>query len=338
MKNLLLAFFSSISIYSFACSPYNTPLVQHTANASSIDFLITSATNWECCYIWAMELICEQANFTGVSNFTSADTICKGIGTGEFTTWTGGTVDYDVFSLPVDQLCPGVTYKYRVRERSTIYSNWSSWSSIGTFTIPGGTPSFTVDLTASQTVLCNNDCATLTATPGDGCAAPPTISWNQGLSNATTHTVCPTQNTDYQVSATYVVPFCPNIVATATVNILADLPAVAGSVVADPPIFCLGASTTMTISGHYGALQWQSSDSQSGPFTDVVGQTGTSYNFNPTATGNYYFRVKVTTCTEEFTVPILITVYDTPVADFDFEDGCVTSAIDFENLTQNESV
>ena len=335
MKNFVLALFSSFSVYAMACSPYQTPLVQHTATATTIDFLVTSTTNWECCYLWTMELICDQANFTGTTNFQSNDNICKGSGNGEFTTWNGGTVDYEVFSLPISDLCPGVTYKYRVRERSTIYNSWSAWSSIGTFTVPGATPSFELTLTASPIVICAPDCSTLNATAGSGCN-PPTIIWNQGLGGSNEHVVCPTQNTTYQATATFTVPYCPNIIQTESVTVLADSPAIAGTVNAVPPTLCLGESSTLTITGHYGALQWQSSENESGPFVDIPGATGTTYTFTGTATGNFYFRVRVTTCTEEFTVPVLVAVYDIPEVAFDFDDGCLSAGVPFENLTQNE--
>jgi gliding motility-associated-like protein len=282
-----------------------------------------------------MELICDQANFTGNTNFQSNDIICKGSGNGEFTTWNGGTVDYEVFSLPLSELCPGVSYKYRVRERSTIYNNWSAWSSIGNFTVPGNAPSFDVTLTASPILICAPDCTTLTATPGSGCT-PPTLTWNQGLGSGNQHQVCPTVNTTYQVTATFTVPFCPNIIQTSSVNVIADLPAVNGTVTAIPSSLCLGESTTLTVAGYYGSLQWQSSNNQNGPFEDIPGATGSSYTFTGAATGDTYFRVRISTCTDEFTDPMLITVYDTPEANFDFTDGCLDEAIAFENLTQNE--
>lgn len=335
MKNLVLALFSSFYLYSMACSPYNTPLVQHTATGTTIDFLITSTTNWECCYVWGMELICDQANFTGNANFNSADQVCKGSGNSEFASWNGGTVDYQVFSLPITELCPGVTYKYRVRERSTIYSNWSSWSSIGTFTVSGNVPSFTVGLTASPLVVCAPICTTLTATPSDGCT-PPTLTWNQGLGAGTTHVACPTENTTYTVTATFTVPYCPNIIANQSVQVIAGEPAVNGTVTAVPSTLCLGQSSTLTLSGHSGSIQWQSSDNENGPFVDIPGANSATYIFNGTTTGNKYFRAHIFTCTDEYTIPVLVPVYDTPVVDFDFIDGCVQPAIAFTNLTQNE--
>ena len=105
MKNFLFALFSSLSLYSFACSPYSTPMVQHTPTATTIDFQVTSTTNWQCCYVWGMELICDQANFTGVANFNSSDVVCKGTGVGEFSSWSGGTVNYEVFSIPISDWC-----------------------------------------------------------------------------------------------------------------------------------------------------------------------------------------------------------------------------------------
>jgi len=335
MKNFVLALFSSFSLYSMACSPYQTPLVQHSFSGTTIDFLVTSTTNWECCYLWTMELICDQANFTGNTNFQSNDIVCKGSGNGEFTSWNGGTIDYEVFSLPISDLCPGVSYKYRVRERSTIYNNWSNWSSIGSFTVPGDAPSFDLTLAANPILICAPDCTTLTATSGNGCSAP-VLSWNQGLGSSSEHIVCPTLNTTYQVTATFTVPYCPNVVQTQSVNVIADLPAVNGTVTAVPPTLCLGESSTLTVSGYYGALQWQSSDNENGPFVDIPGANGPNYAFTGTTTGNFYFRVRVSTCTEVFTVPVLVSVYDTPVVNFDFTDGCTDQAVQFQNLTQNE--
>ena len=334
MKNFLFALFSSLSLYSFACSPYSTPMVQHTPTATTIDFQVTSTTNWQCCYVWGMELICDQANFTGVANFNSSDVVCKGTGVGEFSSWSGGTVNYEVFSIPISDLCPGVTYKYRVRERSTIYNNWSNWSSVGQFTVPGE-PSFNVNVTASPPLICAPDCATLTATVGEGCSTA-SFTWNQGLGSGNEHVVCPTVNTTYQVTATFTVPFCPSIVQSQSVTITADLPAQIGTVSAVPATLCLGESSTLTIAGHYGSLQWQSSSSANGPFVDIPGANGVSYVFNGTETGTTYFRVHVFTCTDEFTIPIEVPVFDVPVVNFGFIDGCIDAAVAFENLTQNE--
>ncbi len=333
MKKILFGLFLLATTSGFACSPYLTPLVSHTFTPTTIDFQVISTSQWQCCFIFEMELICEQANFTGVANLEPGLTVCKGSGNGS--SLPAGSEPYPVYSFPLDNLCPGVPYKYRVRDRHTGYNYWSEWSAIGYFTIDGDAPTFELTLSADPLVICAPDCSTITATHSQGCS-PPTLTWNQGLGAGNEHLVCPTQTTLYQVTATFNVPYCPNITQTQSVNIVADVPAVAGSLTGSPLILCQGESTTLTISGQYGTLQWQSSTDAGGPFVDIPGATSTSYVHNGLTPGIYYFRVRVnTTCTEEYTETILVQVYDIPQVNFSALDVCYTEPVVFDNQTQN---
>jgi gliding motility-associated-like protein len=333
MKNTLFGLFALLSTYSFACSPYLTPLVSHTITATTIDFQVISTSQWQCCFVFEMELICDQANFTGVANLQPNIQVCKGAGNASSSTW--GSEPYPVYSVPLTDFCPGVPYKYRVRDKHTGYTYWSDWSAIGNFTLDGDAPVFSLSLEASPELICAPDCSTLTATHSQGCATP-ILTWNQGLAPGNTQVVCPTETTMYQVTATFSVPYCPNVVLNESVNIIADLPAVAGTLSATPTVLCLGQSTTISVSGQYGSIQWQSSTDPGGPFVDIPGATLTSYTFFSTTTGPIYFRVRVNTCSEEFTEPILIQVYDIPQAGFNAQNVCYTEPVIFQNTTQNE--
>jgi len=332
MKKILSSLFALATTSGFACSPYLPPLVSHTITPSTIDFQVISTSQWQCCFVFEMELVCEGSDFTGIANLQPGIEVCKGAGNASASSW--GSEPYPVYSFPSSDLCPGVPYKYRVRDRHTGYNYWSEWSAIGFFTIDGTAPTFELTLTADPLVICAPDCSTITATYSEGCS-PPILTWNQGLSSASEHLVCPTENTLYEVSASFAIPYCPSVTQTQFVNIVADLPAVAGTLTASPPALCLGESTTITISGYYGALQWQSSTVVGGPFVDIPGATSTTFVYNSAVAGNIYFRVRVNTCSEEFTAPILILVYDYPQTDFSALDVCYTEPVVFENLTQN---
>lgn len=316
-----------------ACSPYLAPLVSHTMTPTTIDFQVISASQWECCFVFEMELICEDANFTGTANLQPGLIVCKGSGNGSASFW--GSEPYPVYSFDLADLCPGVSYKYRVRERHTGYSYWSDWSAIGSFTVAGSAPIFELSLSAEPLEICAPDCSSLSATHSNGCSSP-AITWNQGLGNALEHIVCPTQNTTYQITATFTVPYCPNVVLTEFVNIISDLPAEVGTLSAAPPIICIGESTTITLSGYYGDLQWQSAPDPSGPFIDVPGATSSSYVYEGNSIGDIYFRVQASTCSNANTEPLLIRVYDYPQVSFNAQDVCFTEPVIFENTTQNE--
>jgi gliding motility-associated-like protein len=333
MKKILFGLLVLSTTYGFSCSPYLTPLVSHTITPTTIDFQVISTSQWQCCFVFEMELICESANFTGVGNLQPGIEVCKGSGNASSSNW--GSEPYPVYSFPIADLCPGVPYKYRVRDRHTGYNYWSEWSAIGYFTIDGDAPTFTLNLEADPPVICAPDCSTLTATPSIGCS-PPVFTWNQGLGSGNQQTVCPTENTFYEVTATFNVPYCPSVVQTQSVTIIADVPAVAGSLTAQPLILCQGESTTLTISGQYGDVQWQSANEAAGPFVDIPGATSTTYIHNGTTPGIFYYRVRVnTTCTEEITEIITVEVYDYPQANFNAENVCFPNATIFENTTQN---
>lgn len=316
-----------------ACSPYGTPFAAHTISGNNLNITVTSTSAWSCTYHFQLELICSAANFTGTANYGFGTPIAN---TPTVNKPTPANLAYQAYAIDISQLCPGITYKYRVREKHTNYSYWSEWSAVYTFTVPG--PPYTINISADPVVVCPPDCSTLTASSTNNCG-PVTYTWSGGLGSGAVKTVCPTTSTTYAVTGSVQVPMCPiPITQTTSIFIEVDSPAVNGLVVADPPILCQGESTTLTVSGHYGFLQWQSSSDPNGPFNDIIGATGETYTFNTDlTTQNTYFRVHIYTCTDEYTTPVLVQVFDTPQPNFNTANICADASYVFQNTTVNVS-
>lgn len=334
MKNIILVLLALLSFNGWSCSPYQTPTAQHVFTATTLNITVTSTSPWQCCYIYEMELICQQANFSGVANIQPNIQVCKGSGSGSSSTWSNE--NYPVYAYPLTNLCPGVPYKYRVRERHINYSYWSNWSSVANFTIPGDP--FSLSVQANPPVVCPPDCTTLSATSAASCG-PVTYTWNQGLSTGISQTVCPTAPTTYTVTGSFQVPFCPSQVSqSASITVDVDSQAINGNVIANPPIICQQESSVLTVSGYYGWLQWQSSSDINGPFEDIPGATSNSYTFETDlSSDDTYFRVHIYTCTDEYTIPVLVQVFDIPQPDFNADNVCSDASYVFQNTTINNS-
>jgi gliding motility-associated-like protein len=330
----LIAFSFLLSFKSaFACSPYGTPLVSFTVVGDNLNVTVTNTSNWSCCYHFQLELICDAATFSGTANygvFTSnanTPTICKP---------TSANLAYPVYTIDISQLCPGLTYKFRVRDKHTGYSYWSNWSAVQTFSVPG--PEYQINLSASPLVVCIPGCTTLSASSTNNCG-PVTYTWDQGLGTGDTQSACPPVPTTYTVTGSVQVPLCPvPITLSTSINIGVDLPAVSGTASAFPLNICQGDSTVLSLAGHYGLIQWQYSDNPLGPFIDIPGATGETHVFQTDFTmSNLYFRAYVYTCTDEFTEPVLVQVFDTPQANFNTDGICSDALFVFQNTTVNVS-
>ena len=320
---LVLSFTILVNLKTLACSPYGTPIVTNTVVGNNLNISVTSTSGWACCYHYQLELICNEANFTGVANYgfgtsnANSPTLCKP---------NASNIAYPVYSIDISQLCPGVTYKFQLREKHTGYAYWSNWSAINTFTITG--PAYSVDVAANQTLLCPPDCAELTATAANACGAV-NYTWNPAVGTGANQTVCPTVTTTYSVTGTMIVPFCPiAITSSASVSIGIQPVAVAGEAALSPQQICSGQNTTLTLTGHTGNIEWQSSASPGGPFVDIPGATTAVYATGP-ITQNTFFRAYVSTCTDEYSNVINVQVFDIPTAAFTSADVCLGQTMNF---------
>jgi hypothetical protein len=102
---------------------------------------------------------------------------------------------------------------------------------------------------------------------------------------------------------------------TSSVSITVSPTSVAGSIGGGDVTVCPGSNNTvLTLSGHTGTIQWQSS-SDNNTFNDISGETGTTYTATNLASTTYY-RAVVTSapCSAATATAVAITVGNTAVA------------------------
>lgn len=198
--------------------------------------------------------------------------------------------NYPWITIPYSGLCPGVTYKYRMRENHN--GQVGPWCPVQTFTVPGALVPLTGTITANTTNICQGNCANLTASVTGGCNLAVTYSWNNGLGTGANKTVCPAVTTTYTVTITEA---CSNMQTTASITINVVPPAVAGTATVTPNPVCYGTPVTLTLTGSAGNVQWQQSTNGGGTWTNIGGATTTTYN-TAGLTVNTCFRAAVTGC------------------------------------------
>lgn len=304
-----------------ACTPYGTPQVSHTITGTNLNITVTSTTGWSCCYVYELELICNQANFSGTPTHQPAFNLCKS---------SSANANYQVYTIDISNLCPGQTYKFRVREKVEYYNGWfnaSPYSAVQTFTVPGGAP-FSVTATGNPLQICPPQCTDISATAANNCG-PVTYSWDQGVGAGANHNVCPTGNTTYTVTGSVNVPFCPiPITATDQVTITSAPLAQPGTASLTPSPICKGETTTLSLVGYTGDIQWQSSATSGGPWSNIPGATGDNHTTD-TLTNDTYYQAKVYTCDTVYSNEIFVEVFPSPTADFDFNDVCLNEQNNF---------
>jgi hypothetical protein len=320
---ILLIFLIGINAHTKACSPYGIPIATHSIDGNDLNVIVTSTSSWSCTFEFELELICAQANFTGTANYTNTPTITKP---------NTQNMDYPVYTIDISSLCPGTTYKYRVRERHPNYNYWSNWSAVYEFVVPG--PPFMVTLTADPIAICPPQCTDLTASYQNNCG-PVTLSWSNGVGNVSSLTDCPMVETTYSVTGSVQVPMCPiPITETATITIGVDIPAEPGIASLIPSPICRGESTTVMVTNYYGNLQWEISTSPNGPFNAIPGATNDVEILGPFFE-DMYFRARSFTCTEEYSNVIHLQVLEKPIADFNFTNACHTYPTSFTDLSSD---
>lgn len=198
--------------------------------------------------------------------------------------------NYPWITIPYNGLCPGVQYKYRMRENHN--GQVGPWTPDQYFTVPGVAAPLVGQIVANTTNICSGNCANLTASVTGGCNLATTYTWNNGLGTGPNKTVCPPVTTTYTVTITEA---CSNTQTTVSITINVVPPAVAGTVTVNPNPVCFGTPVTLTLTGSAGNVQWQQSTNGGGTWTNIVGGTTTVYN-TAGLTVNTCFRAAVTGC------------------------------------------
>jgi hypothetical protein len=105
---------------------------------------------------------------------------------------------------------------------------------------------------------------------------------------------------------------------TGSASVAVDTPAIAGSISGATTV-CSGTnSQTLTLSGHSGTIQWQSSTDNTN-FTNISGATTTTYNaVNLTVTTYYRAVLSSGVCTPATTASVTMTVSQASAAPLPF--------------------
>lgn len=270
LTTLTLLTIISSSFSSLACSPCSSlEDVTSTLVGTNLELTFTSNAGWECCYTVQIEIICDNAAFTGVANYFSAE-ICINGGSAPSTTTTT-LVPYPLTVIDVSGFCPG-TYKWRAEE-----TGCGIYTPEFTFTVAGASP-INLLVNQTETEICLNDNSQFSATASGGCNLTGYIySWSPtaGLSdpNIANPIASPTTTTTYTLTVSEIgactAPQTADL--TLTVNPLPN-----GSILGDAAL-CEGDPVpTLTLSGSGSTSPYTIDYSLNGvPQTSVV-TAGTS--------------------------------------------------------------
>ncbi|MES2681219.1 MAG: T9SS type B sorting domain-containing protein [Bacteroidota bacterium] len=284
LYKIFLVVLLGINFGSKACSPLNVPTLvsQAVVNNSLILNWQTNTTYVNC------QNACCANPFLGVVYATFTTTAFAA---------TVSPMAYPTQSLSILGWCPGC-YKFRARERNSGMTSSSLWTPTYTFSIPGFLNPPQVSLSSSNLNICPPQSTTLTANVLVDCGLQPyTYTWSgPGLSCITCSNpvVSPTVTTTYTAVVTGGQLSCWSQTATITVYI-GPIPPVIGPASAYPPSVCSGSTTIVGLAFYNGNIQWQSSSTANGPWTNVP--NGNGYNFtSPTLTTSVFYRALVAGC------------------------------------------
>ena len=256
--------------------------------------------------------------------FTGARSICQNsqaptlrvtaTGSGLNYQWYSNTISGYPYITSGGTLIPGATSNEYVPDTSsisTLYYYCVVTGTCGSVTskasgshtiIPLPTAGGTA--TATDTSICPNSTTTISLTGYTGTS----INWQKSTNGTFWYTIVSTEGSG-STTTTYTTPalttttyyraqvgyhpcYIPSSVASVTI-----IPgSLGGTATAIAPAVCLGSSTTITLTGHSGTIQWQESVDGVTGWVNVTGGSGAttaSYN-TPAITGTLYYRASVT--------------------------------------------
>lgn len=278
---LLVAFVN----YSLACSPCGAlSNVTQNINGTNLELTFTSNAGWQCCYTVQIEIVCANASFTGIANYSSQE-ICINGGNAASSTWST-PVPYPLTVIDISNFCPG-TYKWRAAETSCmIYTPEQQ------FTVTGASPIQLVS-NLSQDTICQSQNTQLSVVASNGCSAGGySYSWAPatGLSNAnianpvatpnatTTYTVTVTENGSCTAPQTSALTVTVNPLPTATVSGTVEL--------------CQGeASPTVTFTGANGTAPYTITYDINGTSQTIVASSNATLSAQTANPGVYSYTI-----------------------------------------------
>lgn len=325
-----LFFFLVVYCNSKACSPLNVPTMVGSPTVTATQLLIKwqSTTPYFCPDVIVVEIACNSAAYTGLAQYSFTSSVVTG---------ASNPYTYPTMTINISQLCPGTLYKFRAKEKNNASTTSSAWSGNFTFTTPGTFVQPTLSLTASPGSVCPPQTSQLTANLINGCGgAGITYSWSPAGSlsciTCSNPVASPLVATTYTCRATGGQWGCWT--ASATVNVgVSTVPPTAGTISANPASLCAGQSTTLSSTSYTGNLQWQSSASSTGPFTNIAGATTATYVTGALAAGTIYYQAAVAGCGATLTTnQVAVTVNPSPTLTVNSPSMCAGQSV---NLTVN---
>ena len=325
LLSLSLGFFVKKAI---SCSPWSAlEITNYEINGDFLYIDITSHVAWQCCYTTHIELRCASGNFTGTYT-NQTQQICKGSGSGAFDSWNTPE-PYPTVQIDISQYCPGTELMFRARENGP--DGWGPITATYYITVPGAMDDLTAIAGGTPTSICPGECVDLTGTAENECGNL-SYAWSNG-DNSQNTTVCPTESTTYTLTVTDAGDACGSRTDTDQITINMDDEIDGGTASVDPENVCIGEDVTLTLIDYIGDIQWQYSDSPTGPWTDIAGGTTNTYIFGP-VTEDIYFQAHVSNCVgDEFSNVVQVTAYDAPEINFDATTACLNEPTIFTDQT-----
>jgi Secretion system C-terminal sorting domain/SprB repeat len=211
--------------------------------------------------------------------------------------WTDNCViePYTPLVIPFSGLCPGTTYKFRIREIAVLGTP-SAWSAVFTFTTSGSPLSPVLNPSASPIGVCLGDSTFLDAF-GGGCSGPGTFTWAPAASltnpNASSTIATPSVTTTYTITffdQTLNQTFTDSI----TVVVVASLSITSSIIEAS----CLGNDGSITVNTFGGFSPYS--------YLWVISSDTTNFQNNLSSTSSYDLIITdMIGCTDTFQLSIL---------------------------------
>lgn len=237
---------------------------------------------------------------------------------------------YPTTNIPFTSLCPGIDYQVRFRENHN--GDVGPWTTPIVFTVPGTPDPLDVIITSQDSTVCAGECTMLSAQVTGGCNLSPSFSWDTGSSNAST-LVCPTEQTTYTVTVT---EECSGIQTTQSITIDTagfSIPGDIGSssdnnIATNEHDLCSGEEIELTLENYFGDIQWQISDSPTGPWNDIPNLISDTVNYAVT-NQTTYFRAQVAACLDTaFTDIVSVIIRPQPEITINDTLICLEQSID----------
>jgi hypothetical protein len=227
--SILLAVFLLAFSFQKAFACHGTSLIISSVVVSGTDITINADSDPATCgcgpYFMEVEVVPASAAFSGNAPVWTSGTW----GTAPWfhsilnvpgysaPNWTDNCVlePYTALVIPFAGLCPGIQYKWRIREIAAGSASFGPWSAPYTFTTPGVPVSPTLNPTATPSLVCLNNSTWLDAF-GGGCSGPGTFSWapSGSVSSPTSSATLATPT----VTTTYTVTFFDSLLSTTFID------------------------------------------------------------------------------------------------------------------------